>query len=71
MTQITVVKPFWHNSSVWYGTGQFNVAAGMARNPWVQTHLKDGKPDPPGTPFTDPGDAIFRPLPPPHRWPPM
>jgi hypothetical protein len=59
MPQVTVVVPFWLQHSVYYGVGQFNVSGGMVNNAWVREHLKDGQPDPEGTPLTDPGVATI------------
>jgi hypothetical protein len=63
MPQCTVVVPFWWQGRIYYGAGQHQLGS-EAYNPWVQAHLLNGQPDPPGTPLTDPGDAVLCSLPP-------
>jgi hypothetical protein len=63
MPQVTVIKPFWWRSHIWYGVGQYQLG-GEGWDAWLLGHCVNGQPDPPGTPFDNPGTAIICTTPP-------
>jgi hypothetical protein len=41
-----------------YQPGQYFLSDGLAWDRWNMAHFRGGKPEPPGTPMTDPGPPV-------------